>query len=322
MTDRIYLWDLAVCKGTRRRGSTTCRERARSLQRMRRQDLRLQIPESTARDRRRRSGRWRWAGNGGCECWSHEEQRARMESTTFGSPCESSSVDQFSTSIQTPVHTNTVVKTPMSASLRERLKKTRRSFNAPFIVPKRLKVDCEGEGEENSETGTDLGISQLTAETPAAGSGVNMKTESPRKKAVDEWHEMGAEGEGLRPGPSQAALRNAWTPAKSPRHYPVTVSAEQQELLEEKDRLQREVEKKEELLRRLKMVQMYRAKNNLAELGLLIEKWRKSSQTLLYELQLALSTDSKPTLTQLIDSLAVEDRLLHYNRFEEDFTDT
>ncbi|XP_041065745.1 swi5-dependent recombination DNA repair protein 1 homolog isoform X3 [Carcharodon carcharias] len=102
---------------------------------------------------------------------------------------------------------------------------------------------------------------------------------------------------------------------------PSHTAAKTQHLLEERERLQREVREKEELLRRLKMVQMYRAKNNLAELGSLIEKWRKSSQTLLYELQVALSTDSKPTLTQLIDSLAVEDKLLHYNRLEEDFTD-
>ncbi|XP_072095170.1 swi5-dependent recombination DNA repair protein 1 homolog isoform X1 [Mobula birostris] len=249
-----------------------------------------------------------------------KKQSARMENVTFGSPCESLSADQLSTSVQTPVHSNTVVKTPMSASLRERLKKTRRSFNSPFIVPKRLKVDCDGEGKNCSETGMDLGIRQI-GETSAAGSVVCTKTESPCKKTL-EWHEVDAEGEGLRSGPSRTTLRNAWTLAKSPRRYPGTVSVEYQALLEERNRLQGEVQKKEELLRRLKMVQMYRTKNNLTELGTLIEKWRKSSQNLLYELQRALSTDNKPTLTQLIDSLAVEDRLLHYNRSEEDFIDT
>ncbi|XP_059803203.1 swi5-dependent recombination DNA repair protein 1 homolog [Hypanus sabinus] len=244
-----------------------------------------------------------------------------MENVTFGSPCESLSVDQLNTSIQTPVHSNTVVKTPMSTSLRERLKKTRRSFNSPFIVPKRLKVDCDGEGKNSSETGMDLGIREI-GETFAAGSVVCMKTESPCKKALDGWHKVDAEGKGLHSGPSRTTLRNAWTPAKSPRRYPGTVSVEHQALLEERNRLQGEVQRKEELLRRLKMVQVYRAKNNLTELGSLIEKWRKSSQNLLYELQMALATDSKPTLTQLIDSLAAEDRLLHYNRIEEDFIDT
>ncbi|XP_069756519.1 swi5-dependent recombination DNA repair protein 1 homolog isoform X2 [Narcine bancroftii] len=249
-----------------------------------------------------------------------EEQSARMESLTFGSPCESLSADKQTTVIETPVHSNTVAKTPMSASLRERLKKTRRSFNAPFIVPKRLKIDCEGKGNASSVTNTELGIIQLAGETPADQSGVCMKKQSSCKKTVGLGPEMNAEV--LHPGPSRAALRNAWTPVKSPRLYPMTLSAVQQELLEEKDRLQREVQEKEELLRRLKMVQMYRAKNNLTELGSLIEKWRKSSQSLLYELQLVLSTDDKPTLTQLIDSLAVEDRILHYDRLEEDFTDT
>ncbi|XP_078268912.1 swi5-dependent recombination DNA repair protein 1 homolog [Rhinoraja longicauda] len=243
-----------------------------------------------------------------------------MENKTFGSPCEPVSADRLGTDVQTPVHSKMVVKTPMSASLRERLKKTRRSFNAPFVMPKRLKVDGEDSG--HSETGVDLGISQLIGETRAAGRSGSIKTESACQKLVGGRLDTSAEGDGLSPGASRAALQHAWTPGKSPGPHPVTVSTEQQELLEEKDRLQREVREKEELLRRLKMVEMYRAKNNLAELGSLIEKWRKSSQTLMYELQQTLSIDNKPSLGQLIDSLAVEDRLLHYNRLEDEFTDT
>lgn len=242
-----------------------------------------------------------------------------MENQTFGSPCEPGSADRLGTDVHTPVHSKMVVKTPMSASLRERLKKTRRSFNAPFVVPKRLKVDGEDSG--CSETGVDLGISQLTGETRAAGRSGSIKTESACQRLVGGRLDTSAEGDLLSPGASRAALQHAWTPGKSPRPHPVTVSTEQQELLEEKDRLQQEVREKEDLLRRLKMVEMYREKNNLAELGSLIEKWRKSSQTLLYELQQTLSIDNKPTLRQLIDSLAMEDRLLHYNRLEDEFTD-
>ncbi|XP_043568825.1 swi5-dependent recombination DNA repair protein 1 homolog [Chiloscyllium plagiosum] len=206
-------------------------------------------------------------------------------------------------------------KTPLSASLRERLKKSRRPFNFPFVVPKRLKIDSQSEGGGNADPGTEVGGSQIP--DTCAQNGVITETESLCNKMMDKQPDTSAvdrEEACLRV--QHAAEQNIQTSAKSPNLIP-----EKQQLLEEKERLQREVREKEELLRRLKMVQMYRTKNNLAELGSLIQKWRKSSQTLLYELQIALCSDSKPTLTQLIDSLAIEDRLLHYSRLEEDFTD-
>lgn len=44
---------------------------------------------------------------------------------------------------------------------------------------------------------------------------------------------------------------------------------------------------------------------------------------MLYELQSTLSTDGKKLrLSQLIDSFGLDDQLLHYNRTEDDFTDT
>lgn len=62
--------------------------------------------------------------------------------------------------------------------------------------------------------------------------------------------------------------------------------------------------------------------NNPTELRSLISKWRCSSQAMLYELQSSLSTDSrKLSLTQLIDNFGLDDKLLHYVRTEEDFTD-
>lgn len=63
--------------------------------------------------------------------------------------------------------------------------------------------------------------------------------------------------------------------------------------------------------------------NNPDELQSLIAKWRSSSQAMLYELQSTLSTDGKKLrLSQLIDSFGLDDQLLHYNRTEDDFTDT
>ncbi|XP_069719953.1 swi5-dependent recombination DNA repair protein 1 homolog isoform X3 [Phaenicophaeus curvirostris] len=104
-------------------------------------------------------------------------------------------------------------------------------------------------------------------------------------------------------------------------HVPQT-DLSQQPPLEEKARLLKQVQEKEELLRRLKMVKMYRSKNNLSELQALIVKWRNSTQLMLYELQSAFSADGKKvSLTQLIDSFGLEDQLLHYSRTEEDFVD-
>ncbi|XP_072335859.1 swi5-dependent recombination DNA repair protein 1 homolog [Scyliorhinus torazame] len=242
-----------------------------------------------------------------------------MESEDVSSPCGSLSADRPGSDVQTAAPSNMAAKTPMSASLRERLKKTRRSFNSPFIVPKRLKIDCQSEGGGSTNPDTDGSKSQTPDEACCVDSGVTTGTESLCNKKADEQPETSVMGECLRS--HCTAARNIQTPPVSPSFNISSVIPEQQQLLEEKEQLQRKVREKEEILRRLKMVQMYRAKNNLEELGSLIEKWRKSSQTLLYELQMALSTDSKPTLTQLIDNLAVEDRLLHYNRLEEDFTD-
>lgn len=53
---------------------------------------------------------------------------------------------------------------------------------------------------------------------------------------------------------------------------------------------------------------------------MLIKKWRSCSQLLLYELQSAMSEENKKlSLTQLIDHYGLDDKLLHYNRNEEEF---
>ena len=60
--------------------------------------------------------------------------------------------------------------------------------------------------------------------------------------------------------------------------------------------------------------------NDLSQLQLLIEKWRSCSQQLLYDLQSAMSEENKKlSLTQLIDHYGLDDKLLHYNRNEEEF---
>lgn len=190
---------------------------------------------------------------------------------------------------------------PMSSSLRERLKKTRRSFGSSCPVVKQLKIECEeSEGSERrvsnvpGKCGEPTEKESSTALPPVVRDptqGGNLPNSQDRK-SVESLH--------------QTFVKES--------------SSLYQEMIQERRWLLKRVEKKEDILRRLKMVKLYRSKNNLSELQSLIEKWRKSSQILMYELQTALSTEnSKISLSQLMDNCGLDDQLLQYNRAEEDF---
>uniref|UniRef100_A0A8B9BQA3 Swi5-dependent recombination DNA repair protein 1 homolog n=1 Tax=Anser brachyrhynchus TaxID=132585 RepID=A0A8B9BQA3_9AVES len=192
-------------------------------------------------------------------------------------------------------------KQPMSATLRERLRKTRRSFNANFTVAKRLKIDSE------EKDCADVDKEHLPKKS----------VDCSRLQDGSESLEGNCTGHACFKSPSQE--NNLCEPGENG----VRADLSQQQSLEEKVRLVKQVQEKEELLRRLKLVKMYRSKNNLSELQALIVKWRSSTQLMLYELQSAFSADGKKaSLSQLIDSFGLEDQLLHYSRTEEDFVDT
>ncbi|XP_071605433.1 swi5-dependent recombination DNA repair protein 1 homolog isoform X1 [Heliangelus exortis] len=193
-------------------------------------------------------------------------------------------------------------KQPMSAALRERLRKTRRSFNANFTVAKRLKIDTE----EKDCAGADKGCMSKTT------------TDCSRLQDGSE----SLDGNGTGHTSFKSSLQANDLCGSVEKSHVLQASFNLQQSLEERVRLVKQVQEKEELLRRLKMVKMYRSKNNLSELQALIVKWRSSTQLMLYELQSAFSADGKKvSLTQLIDSFGLEDQLLHYSRTEEDFVD-
>ncbi|KAL2083729.1 hypothetical protein ACEWY4_021502 [Coilia grayii] len=170
----------------------------------------------------------------------------------------------------------------MSSSLRQRLKRSRRSFTSPLAVAKRLNVDTDEDSPASSTT-DDSTILKTVAE----------------QKEFDLNQNEKSSFEG------------------SPRLRPHTDSTQSAEL---RDRLRREVKEKTETLRRLQMVKMYRKKNDLTQLRVLISKWRHCAQAVLYEMQTALPTDGhKACLGDLIDHFGLEDRLLHYDRTEDDF---
>lgn len=205
-------------------------------------------------------------------------------------------------------HSSSSRKQPMSATLRERLRKTRSSFNSCYSVVKRLKV----ESEENDQT-----FSQKSAPSTEE----NCLEFHEKFKHIDSEFEESTylkdtfkninvcESKSLDAEPS-SDLQNDFMNENLAKH----------ELNKEKAELMKQIHEKEDLLRRLKLVKMYRSKNDLSQLQLLIEKWRSCSQQLLYELQSAMSEENKKlSLTQLIDHYGLDDKLLHYNRNEEEF---
>ncbi|NXO01906.1 SFR1 protein, partial [Rhinopomastus cyanomelas] len=190
----------------------------------------------------------------------------------------------------------------MSAALRERLRKTRRLFNANFTVAKRLKIDTEEKDSADADKGC----------LPKMG------TDGSRLQDGSE----NLKGNGTEHMCFKSSLQDSGVSESAENSDALQVDLCQQPSLEEKVRLLKQVQQKEELLRRLRLVKMYRCKNNHSELQALIAKWRSSTQLMLCELQSAFSADGKKvSLTELIDSFGLEDELLHYSRTDEDFVD-
>ncbi|XP_063162211.1 swi5-dependent recombination DNA repair protein 1 homolog [Candoia aspera] len=208
------------------------------------------------------------------------------------------------------VQSSSLGKQLMSTTLRERLKKTKRSFHSTFIVAKQLKIDDENNSNQKDKTLCKDGLYSVSRVEDKCLENVPDETMCLKSSAQD-----------------RALCISEYTGYNKTTHNSSEVNllgtdCKQWELLEEKMTLMKQLQEKEDLLRRLKLVKVYRSKNNPTELQFLISKWRKSSQAVLYELQSALSTDNKKlSLTQLIDSFGLDDKLLHYIRTDEDFTD-
>ncbi|KAM9809219.1 swi5-dependent recombination DNA repair protein 1 homolog [Syngnathus typhle] len=180
-----------------------------------------------------------------------------------------------------------IAETPqqkLSTSLKEHLKRTRRSFTSPFSVAKRLCVDDEDDQRipSCSQT-TDDDVHKI-----------------PPQSANCQEHRPGSEKCSWRiPGPAHS--------------HP-------EDFAQRRQRLGREVKDKTETLRRLRMVKMYRSKNELAQLQSLIDKWRSCVQNALYELQSDVPVEGrKASLSELIDLFGLDEKILHFDRTEEDF---
>lgn len=201
----------------------------------------------------------------------------------------------------------------LSASLKERLKRSRRSFTSPFSVAKRLCVDEEERRQVPAEP-------LETVNNPPL---ITQCVDVNRNEAASGSQRFS----GTNPGPIH-------TPSKD---------------FAQREQLSREVKDKTETLRRLKMVKMYRSKvsahrtssrllpiktrgssdvllsfppqNDLRQLQTLIDKWRSCAQAALYELQSEVPIDGrKASLSELVDLFGLDEGILHFDRTEEDFT--
>nr|XP_020017398.1 swi5-dependent recombination DNA repair protein 1 homolog [Castor canadensis]XP_020017399.1 swi5-dependent recombination DNA repair protein 1 homolog [Castor canadensis] len=204
-------------------------------------------------------------------------------------------------------YTNSSRKQPMSATLRERLRKTRSSFNSYCSVVKRLKV----ENEEND---------QILSEKTASSTEENCVEFQESLQHIDSESEESMFLKNIIKDISACESKSLDTGSYSTLQNDFVNESPKQGLKEERAKLVQQIQEKEDLLRRLKLVKMYRSKNDLSQLQLLIKKWRNCSQLLLYELQSAMSEENKKlSLSQLIDHYGLDDKLLRYNRTEEEF---
>ncbi|XP_006878061.1 PREDICTED: swi5-dependent recombination DNA repair protein 1 homolog [Chrysochloris asiatica] len=212
-------------------------------------------------------------------------------------------------------HINSSRKQPMSAALRERLRKTRSSFPYCYSIVEGLKVEIKESDP-------------IVAEKPLSSTEENCLEYQENFKHVNNeleesiclkstFKNISAEEQtrwriGACESKSDSALQNNFVSKNLPK----------QRLQEEKANLVKQIQEKEDFLQKLKLVKMYRSKNDLSQIRLLIQKWRKCSQLLLDELQSALSEENKKgNLTELIDHYGLDDKLLHYNGSEEEFID-
>ncbi|XP_039590424.1 swi5-dependent recombination DNA repair protein 1 homolog [Polypterus senegalus] len=197
-------------------------------------------------------------------------------------------------------------KQTLSDTLRERLRKTRRSFTSPFSVAKRLKIDDDAKVEAVSPVPN--------------GSSDKMSNDITGEKAL--YHTVKKHIASTEPLSVDTDTGEVISLRSQSVCLQALVDLPETELKILHDALKKEVQEQEETLRRLSMAKMYRAKNDLDVLQCLISKWRLCSQSVLYELQSVLPSDSsKLSLTQLIDGFGLDDKILHYDRVKEEFLD-
>lgn len=91
------------------------------------------------------------------------------------------------------------------------------------------------------------------------------------------------------------------------------------QLEEEKRDLEKQLKEREEKLRKLKLVKMYRTKNNLQELERLTSKWREVAQEAAESLLGSSTHEPRPSMAQMLNYLHIDHDLIRYSVQEESF---
>ncbi|ELU01810.1 hypothetical protein CAPTEDRAFT_157710 [Capitella teleta] len=92
-----------------------------------------------------------------------------------------------------------------------------------------------------------------------------------------------------------------------------------EDLRKQRTALLSEIHLKEEKLRKLTLVKLYRSKNDLSELDDLTNKWRAVCQEAVVNLHERLSIEPKPSLSDFIGFLQIDPVQLRFDKDQEDF---
>lgn len=98
-----------------------------------------------------------------------------------------------------------------------------------------------------------------------------------------------------------------------------SANGEAQEQDVRRQKLQTLVNEKEDVARKLRLVQFYEQKHDLGKMEELIRKWYQVCQEGLVDL-LSLMPEPRPELTELIDHLGIDHRRIGYNKEDQTFT--
>lgn len=98
-----------------------------------------------------------------------------------------------------------------------------------------------------------------------------------------------------------------------------SANSETQEQGKRRQQLQAAIKEKEDVLRKLRLVQFYENKHDLGKMEELIRKWYQVCQEGLVDL-LNLMPEPRPELTELIDHLGIDHSMIGYNKEDQSFT--
>nr|XP_006825956.1 PREDICTED: swi5-dependent recombination DNA repair protein 1 homolog [Saccoglossus kowalevskii] len=206
----------------------------------------------------------------------------------------------------------------MSSSLRERLKRSRRSFYSPTNNNKQL---SPGQGGPKLK---DIPPTETTPIRTLADPKSELKSCQTKRRKTETNAEPVVKTVLFLAPRSSSQGRNSEELSVDRERKNTDSSPDKgnlPHLLAMRDVLQKQLSEKEETLRKLRMVKMYRTKNDLDKLESLIIKWRSASQDTLRELQDKLPMKDKPTMQELIENWHLDSKLLHFDEEVDCFKD-